>query len=341
MSQMRKDVFTGRWVIVAETDALQPSDFRFKPFVRDAAFCPFCETNEASTPPEVFAIRRPGSMANGPGWSVRVVPNFQPRLRIEGELGRRGEGFHDLMNGVGAHEIIAETPRHDRSLHELEPKEISDVIRAYVARIDDLERDERMRYVLIFKNHGEGAGAHSIFHSISQLMALPVTPRNIKTKLMTARDYYAQKDRCLYCDVLAEELNTRRRLVAENSDFAAFIPFASRFPFEVCVLPKSHNSAFSRISDSEKGKLAHILRDILQKLDSTFGRLPYNLSLQDRPFVRPRKGYWRTIEADFHWHLEILPQVFRVTGFEWASGFFYNPVPPEIAARCLSSHSVD
>ncbi len=175
MSQMRKDVFTGRWVIVAETDAVQPSDFRFKPFVRDAAFCPFCETNEASTPPEVFAIRRPGAMVNGPGWSVRVVPNSRPQLRIEGELGRRGEGFHDLMNGVGAHEIIVETPRHNRSLHELQPEEISDVIRAYVARIADLEGDKRMRYVLIFKNHGEGAGAHTISHSISQLMALPVT----------------------------------------------------------------------------------------------------------------------------------------------------------------------
>lgn len=103
-------------------------------------------------------------------------------------------------------------------------------------------------------------------------------------------------------------------------------------------MPKSHSSAFSPISDSEIGTLAHILRDVLQKLDSTFGRFPYNLSLQDRPFVRPRKGYWKTIEVDFHWHLEILPQVFRVTGFEWASGFFYNPVPPELAAQCLRPH---
>lgn len=339
MSQMRKDVFTGRWVIVAETDAVQPSDFRFKAFVRKPAFCPFCETNEASTPPEVFAIRRPGSMANGPGWSVRVVSNSQPRLRVEGELGRRAEGFHDLMNGVGAHEIIAETPRHDRSLHELDPEEISNVIRAYVARIADLEGDKRMRYVLIFKNHGEGAGAHTIFHSISQLMALPVTPRNIKTKLMMARDYYVRKERCLYCDVLEQELNKQQRLVAQNSDFAAFTPFASRFPFELCVLPKSHNSAFCRISNSEIGSLAHILRDILQKLDSTLGPVPYSLSLQNRAFVRPRKGYWKTIEEDFHWHLEILPQVFRVTGFEWASGFFYNPVPPEIAAQWLAPRS--
>jgi len=337
MSQMRKDVFTGRWVIVDDTNAVQPSSFRFKPFQRDSAFCPFCETNEASTPPEVFSIRRPGSMANQPGWSVRVVPNFRPQLRIEGDLERRGEGFHDLMNGIGAHEILVETPRHDRSLHELEPGEILEVIRAYVARIADLEQDKRMRYVLVFKNHGEGAGAHTIFHSISQLLALPVTPRNIKSKLDTARDYYSKKERCLYCDVLRQELDSNQRVVAENTDFAAFAPFASRFPFEICVMLKSHSSAFSRISASEMGNLSRILRDVLRKMDSTLGQIPYNLSLQDRPFLRPRKDYWETIEADFHWHLEILPQVAKITGFEWASGFFYNPIPPEIAARCLAS----
>ncbi|MFI5094916.1 MAG: galactose-1-phosphate uridylyltransferase [Candidatus Acidiferrales bacterium] len=335
MSQMRKDIFTGSWVIVAETDTVRPSDFHFKRFVRETMFCPFCETNEAATPPEVFAIRSPGSSPNGPGWSVRVVPNANPLLRIEGELGRRAEGFHDLMNGVGAHEIIVETPRHDRSLHELEVHELSDVIRAYVARILDLEGDKRMRYVLIFKNHGEGAGAHSISHSISQLMALSVTPRSVKTRLMVARDYFALKERCLYCDVLQQELKGRR-LIAENADFAAFAPFASRFPFEMGVLPKSHSSAFSRISPGQIENLARILRDVLQKLDHTLGGPPYNLSLQDRPFLRPRAGYWNTIEDDFHWYLQILPQIVRVTGFEWASWFFYNPVPPEIAAQCLS-----
>ena len=162
MSQMRKDIFTDRWVIVEEGDGLQPTDFHFKKFVRDTRFCPFCERNEAETPPEVFAIRNRGSSPNGPGWLVRVVPNSRPRLRIEGQLGRRAEALHDLMNGVGAHEIIVETSRHDRSLHELEREEISNVIRAYVARICDLEGDPRLHYVLIFKNHGEGAGAHTI-----------------------------------------------------------------------------------------------------------------------------------------------------------------------------------
>jgi len=336
MSQMRKDIFTDRWVIVGDGDGLQTRDFHFKKFSRSTASCVFCERNESATPGEVFAIRRRDSAPNGPGWSVRVVPNSQPRLRIEGELERRPEALHDLMNGVGAHEIIVETSRHDRSLHELEIEEIHNVIKAHIARITDLEGDKRVRYVLIFKNHGEEAGAHTISHSISQLIALPITPRAVKTKLMIARDYFALKERCIYCDVLQQELKDRKRLIGENEDFVAFAPFASRFPFEMCILPKSHSSAFSRIGATQGKNLALILRDVLQKLDRKVGGPPYNLSVHDRPFLRPRGNYWKTIEEDFHWHIEILPQISRVTGFEWASGFFYNPLPPEVAARLLS-----
>jgi UDPglucose--hexose-1-phosphate uridylyltransferase len=213
------------------------------------------------------------------------------------------------MNGVGAHEIIVETSRHDRSLHELEIDEISDVIRAYIARIGDLEGDKRVRYVLIFKNHGEGAGAHTISHSISQLIALPITPRAVKTKLMIARDYFALKERCIYCDVLQQELKVRKRLIGENEDFVAFAPFASRFPFEMCIFPKFHSSAFSRLGATQGKNLALILRDVDQKV----GGPPYNLSLHDRPFLRPRGNYWNTIEEDFNWHIEILPQMSRVT----------------------------
>jgi UDPglucose--hexose-1-phosphate uridylyltransferase len=332
---MRRDIFTDRWVIVGPDEEVRPGDLKFEKFAGNSGLCPFCQGNEAATPPEVFAVRKQGSSANGPGWSVRVVPNSRPRLRIEGELGRRAEALHDLMNGVGAHEIIVETARHDRQLHELEIDEISDVVRAYMARIVDLERDKRVRYVLIFKNSGVGAGAHSISHSISQLMALPITPRAVKTKLMIARDYFALKERCLYCDVIRQELKSGKRLIAENEDFLAFAPFASRFPFEMCVFPKLHSSAFCRMGAGQIANLSRILRDVLQKLDQCLDGPPYNLSLHDRPFPRPRAGYWKTIEDDFHWHLEVLPHVFRVTGFEWASGFFYNPVRPEAAARYL------
>jgi len=339
MSQMRKDIFTDRWVIIADGDGLQPTDFHFDKFARSTASCAFCEGHETATPGEVFAIRRRTSSPNGPGWLVRVVPNSRPRLRIEGELARRAESLHDLMNGVGAHEIIVETSRHDRSLHELEIGQICNVIKAYVGRIIDLEGDKRLRYVLIFKNHGEGAGAHTISHSISQLVALPITPRAVKTKLMIARDYFALKERCIYCDVLQQELKGRTRLISENDEFVAFAPFASRFPFEMCIFPKVHSSAFSRIGLTQRENLAAILRDVLQKLDQKVDGPPYNLSLHDRPFLRPRGNYWKTIEEDFHWHIEILPQVTRITGFEWASGFFYNPLPPEVAARCLSQDS--
>jgi UDPglucose--hexose-1-phosphate uridylyltransferase len=336
MSQMRKDIFTNRWVIVEDRETVLPSDFVFPRFSKGAAFCPFCESHESSTPAEVFAVRKTGVAANGPGWSVRVVPNTKPRLRIEGELGRRPEGFHDLMNGIGAHEIVVETPRHDLSLHQLETEAVAEVLRAYQARILDLEGDHRLRYVLIYKNHGEAAGAHTISHSISQLMALAVTPRYIKTKLMVARDYFRMKERCAYCDVLQQEM-TGPRLVSENTRFLAFTPFASRFPFEIAIVPKTHESAFSRISPEDLISLAAILRDVLQKLDQCLDGAPYDLSLQDRPFLRPRSGYWNTIEDDFHWHMEILPQISRVTGFEWASGFFYNPVAPEAAARYLQN----
>ena len=336
MSEMRNDIFSGRWVIVAQADALRPSDFHFKRFTRETGFCPFCETHEASTPPEIFTDRPPHLPPNGPGWTVRVVPNSLPRLRIEGDLGRRAEGFHDLMNGVGAHEIIVETPRHDQSLHELEIPAIAGVLQAYATRIADLHRDERIRYVLIFKNHGEDAGAHTITHSITQLLALPVTPRAIKNKLGIARAYYAAKERCIYCDVLQQEMREARRLVVENDSFVAFTPFASRFPFEISIFPRFHSSSFSRIDPQQRESLARILREVLRKLDHTLGSPPYNLSLQNSPRLRKREGYWDKIELDFHWHLEILPQIFPISGFEWASGFYYNPVPPEMAARCLA-----
>jgi UDPglucose--hexose-1-phosphate uridylyltransferase len=340
MSQFRKDVFTGRWVIIAETDTVHRDQFSFKRSSREAAFCPFCQGHEASTPPEIFAIRPYGSPPNGPDWTVRVVPNLQLRLRIEEALHRRPEGFHDMMDGIGADEIIVETPSHDRCLHQLEVHQIRDIIRTWASRIRDLEQDKRIRYVLIFKNHGDEAGAHTITHSISELMALPVTPRIIKSKLMLARDYYALKDRCIYCDVLHQELNDHPRVVAENRDFVALTPFASGYPFELTLFPKEHASSFSQISPSQTESLASLLRLVLQRLDSALGDPPYNLSVQDRPFLRPREGYWKTVEEDFHWHLEVLPQLIGLTGFERATRFFYNPVPPELAARCLMSADV-
>jgi UDPglucose--hexose-1-phosphate uridylyltransferase len=270
---------------------------------------------------------------------VRIVSDLRPRLHVEGSLDRRAEGFHDLMNGIGAHEIIVETPRHDRSLHQLDPPAIAAVLWAWAARITDLRRDDRIRHVLISKNHGAEAGARASSHSISHLMGLPVTPRTVKAKLTVARDYFTEKERCVYCDVLRQELEDGRRLIAANHLFAALAPFASRFPFEAMILPKCHAAEFATLDGAGHDALARLLQEVLGKLDRAVPGVPYNLTLHNSPCRRPKEGYWTTLEEDFHWHLEILPQLWPIAGFEWASGFFYNPTPPEAAARRLAELS--
>jgi UDPglucose--hexose-1-phosphate uridylyltransferase len=336
MTELRKDIFSGRWVIIEQEVSTHPAEFQFQRFTPRAGPCQFCEGREAATPPELYSERPSGSAPNGPGWTVRVVPSRQPRLRIEGQLDRRAEGFHDLMNGLGAHEVIIETPHHDRSLHDLKAEEIAGVVRAWLSRITDLRRDQRIRYVLVFKNHGGGAGARSTSHSISQLMALPVTPRALKNKLQFARAYFAEKERCVYCDVMAQERDDGRRLISENADFVAFAPFASRFAFEMLVLPKRHASDFTWAEEASLLSLGRLLQEVLGKLERTVPGAPYNLSLHNCPRRRAKEGYWATLDDDFHWHLEILPQIWPAAGFEWASGFFYNPVSPEAAARLLA-----
>jgi len=337
MSELRKDIFTGRWVVVASEPAVDPSGFLFRRFSRQPGPCDFCEGRETATPAEIYAERAPGAPPNGPGWSLRIVPDLRPRLRIERTLERRAEGFHDLISGFGAHEIVIDTPRHDRSLHELEVPAIAAVLRAWALRITDLRRDQRIRYVLVFKNHGAQAGARTSSHSISHLMGLPVTPRAVKAKLATARSYYTEKERCVYCDVLRQELEDGRRLIAENPHFVALAPFASRFPFESLLLPKTHTSDFTSLKAEWHEPLARLLQDVLRKLDRVIPGAPYNLALHNSPRRRVKEGYWTTIDDDFHWHLEILPQIWPVAGFEWASGFFYNPTPPEAAAKTLSA----
>jgi UDPglucose--hexose-1-phosphate uridylyltransferase len=334
MTELRKDIFTARWVIVDTQPVLRPTDFLFRRFRPQPGPCDFCEGRESATPPELYAVRPGAGAANGPGWTMRIVPNQRPRLRVEGTLDRRAEGFHDLMNGVGAHEVIVETPRHDQSLHQLEPETIAGLLKGCASRILDLRRDQRIRHVLVFKNHGEEAGATTT-HSVCHLMGLPITPRAIKAKLYQARQYFLEKERCLYCDVLRQEMDQGRRLIAENPRFVALAPFASRFPFEMLILPKRHMAEFTAMDGEEYQALARLLREVLGRLERTIPGAPYNLSLHNSPHRRTKEGYWATIEEDFHWHLEILPQIWPVAGFEWASGFFYNPTPPELAARAL------
>jgi len=336
MPQLRRDPIMGRWVIIASERAKRPEDFLAKQEQMIDNGCPFCKGAEDKTPPEIFAIRDPGTKPNQPGWNVRVVPSIAPILRVEGKLNRHGKGMYDLMNGVGAHEIIIETPEHIAHLSDLSAEQIKKVIDAYVYRMLDLEKDMRFKYVLIFKNYGIVAGSSMYKHSRSQLIATPVNPKLVKEELAGAKKYFDYKDRCVFCDMLRQELDSQERIILETDGFVAIAPFASRFPFEVCILPKEHNCDFPDVSDGSRFDLARVLKVVLSKLKAALGDPPYNFIIHTAPFRLGRKaGYWKTIEDDYHWHIEIIPRLTRVAGFEWGTGVYINPTPPEEAAKYL------
>jgi UDPglucose--hexose-1-phosphate uridylyltransferase len=327
MPELRKDPIVGRWVIISTERSKRPSDFPHGSNGRKGGPCVFCPGMEHMTPPEVLSYRETGSQPNTSGWRVRTVPNKFPALRVEGPMGRRGEGLYDLMNGVGAHEVIIETTDHERGLADLSIHEIEEVLSAYRDRVMDLSKDERLRYLLLFKNHGAEAGA-SLEHPHSQLIALPIVPLNVQQELAGARDYYALKERCIFCDIVDQESRDRRRMIFENDRFIVASPFAARFPFECWLLPKNHGSHFEHVGPQDYQSLAQALKSALQALKTSLGDPPFNYIIHSAPLREaPSKHY--------HWHLEITPALTKVAGFEVGTGFYINPIPPEDAAKFL------
>jgi UDPglucose--hexose-1-phosphate uridylyltransferase len=328
LPELRKDPITGRWVIIATDRAKRPSDFvRDKVEIRGSGFCPFCTGNEAKTPPEIIAYRSDGSTRNAPGWSLRVVANKFPALGIEGSLNRQGEGLYDKMSGVGAHEVIIETPDHQQTLAMLSPQRIEDVLWAYRDRILDLKKDRRFKYIMIFKNHGEAAGA-SLEHTHSQLIALPVVPKRVREETDGARQYFSFKERCIFCDIIRQESESGIRVIADTPAFIAVAPFAPRFPFEIWIMPRIHQSAFEDSQKQEFEQLSVMLKDMLMRLDKVLDHPAYNYIIHTSPIPEsPNEHY--------HWHLEIMPKLTKIAGFEWGTGFHINPTPPEESAKFL------
>ena len=328
MPELRRDPVVGRWVIISTERARRPSDFPPRPMDRvGAGPCVFCAGQEAATPEEVWALRPGGSAANAPGWLVRVVPNKFPALRIEGELEPSGEGLYDRMNGIGAHEVIIEAPEHDVTIDRLPVTHLAEVLRAYRDRILDLSKDPRLEYVMVFKNHGEAAGA-SLEHTHSQLIATPIVPMMVEEELAGGLQHFRIKKRCIWCDIVRQERQSGGRLILEEEGYLALAPFAPRFPFETWILPAAHRSSYEETSAEELLALATLLGEVLRRMGRVLDNPPYNLMLHSGPL--------RVATLDhFHWHLEIIPKLTRVAGFEWGTGFFINPTPPEEAARYL------
>ena len=327
MSEFRKDPIIGRWVIISTERGKRPHDFVVEPEVIKGGFCPFDPGNEHTTPPEVLAYREDGSAPNTPGWLLRVVNNKFPALSSEEKLDRRGEGMFDKMNGVGTHEVIIESPDHQLTLASISVEGFFRVLTAYRDRMVALSEDPRFKYVLIFKNQGRAAGA-SLEHSHSQLISLPIVPELVMEELNGGKFYYNYKERCVFCDMIRQELHEGVRVVLENTEFVAISPFAPRSPFEIWILPKAHQSSYVDLKEGSFHLLAELFSETLKRLEKALGKVPYNFILHTSPIGEPELAY-------YHWHFEIVPKLTLIAGFEWGSGFYINPTPPEDAAQYL------
>lgn len=343
MSTLRQDPISGGWVIFAEERALRPFDL-IQPAVVHAGptSCPFCEGHERLTMPEVAAYRENTSQPNEPGWTVRAVANKFPALAIEGGLGRHAQGLYDAMNGIGAHEVVIETPEHEKHMADYTFDHLTAVMHMYRDRVRDLYGDSRFRYIQIFKNHGRNAGA-SLGHAHSQVLAMPITPRVVKEELENAKRHFGLKERCLFCDVLDEETRTGERIVGKNAHFVAYAPYASKVAFEIWIMPRRHAHDFRMASDEELPALAEILSGTLSGLRQALDDPAFNLVFHSAPKISPERypAGSVTIEKDYHWHLEIVPRTAQMAALEWGTGVFINSTFPEKAAAYLRGLSRD
>ena len=335
MSQFRRDPLNGGWVIIATERGKRPSDFGSVRNERRGGPCVFCEGNEAETPPEVLATRQPGTGPDTPGWSVRVVPNKYAAVAPAVRLVRSQSGLFADMSGLGMHEVVIETPDHDAHLCDLSVEHIADVIRAYQDRARAMFSDERIQYVQIFKNWGSVAGA-SLEHCHAQIIGMPIVPRSVNEQLAAARAHRSATARCLLCDIVSEEMQVKSRVVAVNDHYTTIAPYASRFPFEMHIYPRPHSADFVNAGEEETLAFARILKEVLFALRIALLDPPFNFMFYLRPRSDP-SGRWGagSFGDKYHWHLEIIPRLTQVAGFEWGTGFYINPTPPERAAQFL------
>ncbi|MGH9862936.1 MAG: galactose-1-phosphate uridylyltransferase [Candidatus Acidiferrales bacterium] len=319
--ELRKDPITRSWVVIREGELQEPTG---QP-------CPFCPGNEHLTPPPLLTLPE-----NGAPWQVRVFPHFDPVFRIEGDTGRTGEGIYDRMRAVGADEIIVELREHGRRLSEASEEEITRVFDAYAARLSDLKKDQRFKYVSVFKGVGV-AGAQEA-HSYAQVAATTFVPRRVLHELRSAREYYQLKERCLFCDVLQQELRQKVRILEATTAYVSLCPFASRTPYEVWLLPRRHHHRFEEDSPrpANRTELAGLLRRTLQRLEQVVEG--YRLSLHTAPNTVAslgRIGYWKSLPEDFHWHIELIPLVAQKARPHLSREVYFTSVAPETAAARL------
>ena len=326
MSTLRYDPTTNDWILFAPNRAQRPRQEAHETDRPPVEFnhCPFCPGNESHTPPEIYAVRR-RPVTNVPGWEVRVLPNKFPALRIEEDEASLTEtqSFFRYRGGCGAHEVIIESPEHKRILAEQPVAQIESVLKTLQLRHNDLLRDHRMQSIIIFKNHGEGAGT-SLQHPHFQLIATPVVPHMMRTKMAIAADYFDMTGRSLYEVMMKEELAAETRILAVSEKYVALLPYASHVPFEIWILPREFRSSFGTVPADELRPLAEMLKDVLSRLAANLDNPDFNLTIDSVPRGDEDQTY-------FLWHIRILPRLTTPAGFEMGSGMSINTVLPEDA----------
>lgn len=327
--ELRQDPISGRWVVIAPDRGRRPSSQQ--PASADSGgaangSCPFCPGHEHATPPEVAARRDPGTPPDAPGWRTRVIPNKYAALQPAGVAHPQKDGIYARMEGVGAHEVIIESPEHALELSELPVERIAEVLEVCRDRARLHAADPRVRYVLPFKNYGRWAGA-SQEHSHMQLLATPVLPNVAREELEQCERAYGERGRCPFCDLVAHERAVGDRVIAASEGFVAVAPYASRFAYESWILPLRHQSSFELCEQAELEALAAMLRDLLGRVRQALDRPCYNFLIHSAPA--------RTALPWYHWHVELVPKLSASSGFEWGTGAYINAVPPEEAAERL------
>lgn len=339
MTELRKDPIIQRWVIISFNQGTLIEDAEVKrlfPFEDKKEKCPFCPGHEYENPHNIYIIKKDEGNPDPSNWLLRVIPDKFPILTIEGKIDRNAEGIYDRMDAIGANEIVIETPEHNNNWASMETIQLERIINTYRLRSLDLRKDRRIRHFMVLKNHGSPSSAY--IHPHSNIVAMPIIPKRVEEELLGSKHYFDYKERCVYCDIIKQEKISEKRVVFQTKEFIVLTPFASRFPYEIWIIPKGHLSDFAKIPESHIPDLASCLKRISYLVKTTLNDPSYIMYLHSGPvqeYENPEYPWEDSHKDNYHWHIEIIPRLIRTAGFEWGSGFYINPVSPEDVAHNL------
>ncbi|OGF67496.1 MAG: galactose-1-phosphate uridylyltransferase [Candidatus Fischerbacteria bacterium RBG_13_37_8] len=327
MSEVRLNLISREWVILSKERAKRPHEFVKKkdkePLPEHEISCPFCPGNEGKTPPEKYRVGESTS------WKIRVIPNKFYALAPGESISKEYVGLKRCVSGVGLHDVLVETPRHNAIMPMLDIEQMQHITKTYKIILLNSSDNPIIQHLIIFKNHGEDAGT-SLIHPHSQIIGTPIVPMQIRDRLNAYLHFYEDTGACIFCKTIDDELHDNSRIIMQTKHFVVFVPYAALSPFHIWVFPRRHNSTFAKIDEEEMNELAGVVKSILTKLFSGLNDPSYNM------VIRTLLAYESELEY-FHWYISIVPRVSKAAGFELGSGMFINSALPEESAEFLKN----